>query len=127
MSKFKDFINFYDQYPSEQACIDYLEKVRWGERRVCPYCGSGKTYKYYIKELFKCGSCKKQFSVKAGTIFSESKVSLQKWLLVVYLATSLEGGISSLRVCKYLGITQKTAWLMIRKIRYALKDDYSVQ
>lgn len=112
--------NFYKMFPTEQACLDYLESVRWPADRACPHCGSLKNYKFTSGKLFKCGDCKKQFSVKVGTIFTDSHVPLQDWFLAVYLLTSQKKGISSIRLAEYLNITQKTAWFMLQRIRYAM-------
>lgn len=103
--------------------MDYLEKIRWGDTAKCPHCDSEKTYKFSSGKLFKCGSCRKQFTVKIGTIFGDSKISLQKWFLVIYFATSLKKGISSIQVHKYVGVTQKTAWFMLQRIRYAIENN----
>lgn len=122
MTEVKSLIDFYGKFSSEQVCRDYLEKARWDDEIVCPHCGSYKTYKFTNGRLFKCGDCKKQFTVRVGTIFEDSKISLQKWFLAVYLATSLKKGISSVQLSKYLGITQKSAWFMLQRIRYAVES-----
>lgn len=113
-------VNFYKQFPDEQACLDYLEQVRWPGERACPHCGSLKNYKFKSGKLFKCGDCKKQFSTKVGTIFTDSHVPLQKWFLAVFLLTSQKKGISSIRLAEYLEVTQKSAWFMLQRIRYAM-------
>ncbi len=116
-----NLVEFQQKFSSEQACLDYLEKARWGNKAICPHCGSLKTYKFTNGKLFKCGDCRKQFTAKVGTIFSDSKVPLYKWFLAIYLATSLKKGISSVQLSKYAGVTQKTAWFMLQRIRYALE------
>jgi transposase-like protein len=113
-------LDFNKQFPGEQACQDYLEQMRWADGRYCPHCGSYETYKFKDGRLFKCSDCKKQFTVKVGTIFSDSHVPLQKWFYAVYLNTSLKKGISSIQLAKYLGITQKSAWFMLQRIRYSV-------
>ena len=117
-----NLIDFYSRFADEQSCRDYLEKARWGETIACPKCGVvGESYKYTDGRLFKCGACRKQFTVRVGTIFEDSKLPLQKWFLAIYLATSLKKGISSVQLSKYLGITQKSAWFMLHRIRYAVE------
>ncbi len=116
-----NLVEFQQKFSDEQACLDYLEKARWGDKAICPHCGSVKTYKFTSGKLFKCGDCRKQFTAKVGTIFSDSKVPLFKWFLAIYLATSLKKGISSTQLSKYIGVTQKTAWFMLQRIRYALE------
>jgi len=121
MPKTTSFIDFYNRFATEQICRDYLEQARWGDKHTCPRCGSYKAYKFSDGRLFKCGDCRKQFTVRVGTIFEDSKLPLQKWFLAVYLATSLKKGISSVQLAKYLGITQKSAWFMLHRIRYAIE------
>lgn len=117
-----NLFDFYQKFANEQSCLDYLEKIRWGDKSMCPHCGSEKTYKFSSGKLFKCGTCRKQFTVRIGTIFGDSKIPLQKWFMVVYLATSLKKGISSVQIHKYIGVTQKTAWFMLQRIRYAIEN-----
>lgn len=113
--------NFYQRFPNEEACIEYLAQMRWPEQRACPHCGSVKTYSFKNgKKLFKCSDCHKQFSVKVGTIFTDSHIPLQTWFLAVYLLTTQKKGISSIRLAEYLEVTQKTAWFMLHRIRYAM-------
>lgn len=118
-----NLITFYERFRDEQTCRDYLEKMRWENELICPKCGViGKAYKYSDGKMFKCADCRKQFTVRVGTIFEDSKLPLQKWFLAIYLATSLKKGISSIQLSKYLGITQKTAWFMLHRIRYAVEN-----
>ena len=115
-----ELIDFFQRFPNEQACLDYLEAIRWPNDRACPHCGSLKNYKFKSGKLFKCGDCKKQFTAKVGTIFTDSHIPLQKWFLAVYLLTSQKKGISSIALAKHLKITQKSAWFMLQRIRYAM-------
>lgn len=115
--------NFYKQFPDEKACLAYLEKMRWPQGVACPHCGSVKTYKFKDGLLFKCGEkeCRKQFTAKVGTIFTDTHIALQKWFLAIYLLTSRKKGTSSVQLAKDLEITQKSAWFMLQRIRYAMK------
>lgn len=115
---------FQQQFPDEASCLAFLETQRWGENsinRYCPHCGSLKSYKFADGKLFKCGDCRKKFTVKVGTMFSDSHIPLQKWFYAIYLNTSLKKGISSIQLAKYLGTTQKTAWFMLQRIRYSVE------
>ena len=116
-----NLLEFQQKFGSEEACLAYLEQSRWPKDRYCPHCGSLKTYKFADGRLFKCGDCRKQFTAKVGTIFSDSKIPLYKWFLAIYLATSLKKGISSVQLSKYIGVTQKTSWFMLQRIRFALE------
>jgi transposase-like protein len=112
--------NFYKRFPNEKMCLIYLEQLRWPDKRVCPRCGSDRTYKYSNGKVFKCSSCRRQFTAIIGTVFMKSHVPLQEWFLAVGLSGSQGRGITSLRLSEYLGVTQKTAWSMLRRIRYGL-------
>lgn len=113
---------FQNQFPDESSCLEFLEAQRWANGRYCPHCGSLKSYKFADGKLFKCGDCRKKFTVKVGTIFSDSHIPLQKWFYAIYLNTSLKKGISSIQLAKYLGTTQKTAWFMLQRIRYSVEN-----
>lgn len=119
-----NLLEFYKEFATEQDCIDYLVRERWGDEVTCPRCGlmNTKLYKLATGKL-KCAACRQVFSVRVGTIFEDSKLPLQQWFLAVYLATSLKKGISSVQLSKYLDITQKSAWFMLQRIRYAVSSD----
>lgn len=116
-----NLIEFQKRFGSEADCLSYLESARWPLERYCPHCKSTKTYKFANGKLFKCGDCKKQFTAKVGTIFSDSKIPLYKWFLAIFLATSLKKGISSMQLSRYISVTQKSAWFMLQRIRFALE------
>lgn len=122
----KGLIEFLQTYSNEKTCIDQLVKDRWGAEVTCPLCGTINTKLYTLASgKLKCASCRQTFSARVGTIFEDSKIHLQKWFLAIYLATSLKKGISSVQVSKYLGITQKSAWFMLQRIRHAIFSDDS--
>lgn len=114
-------------FHNEEKAIEYLESVRWPSGPICPHCGSGDRV-YRIKGektrpgLLKCKSCRKQFTVKVGTLFESSHISLHKWLQATHLLCSSKKGISSHQLHRMLGITYKSAWFMTHRIREALKD-----
>src|ERR671937_1736121 len=102
-------------------CTDYVAKLRWPNGPVCPKCG-GREHSYLTtRRLWKCKACKKQFSVKVGTIFEDSPLGLDKWLPAVWLAANSKNGISSHELGRSLGITQKSAWFMLHRIRLAMQ------
>ncbi len=117
-------IDFYKKFPNEQSCRDYLQNARWGDNSTCPKCGvvDGKIYKLKDTRLLKCALCRQPFSVRVGTVFEDSAIPLQSWFLAVYLATSLKKGICSVQLAKYLGMTQKSAWHMLHRIRHSVKS-----
>lgn len=122
-----DLIKFYQKFKDEQACRDFLAEQRWGssEKAVCPHCKCKDTYKYEDGKLFKCAECKKQFTVRIGTIFEDSRIPLIKWFIAIYLFSSMKKGISSIQLAKYIEVTQKTAWFMLHRIREVMNSGNS--
>ena len=129
LRKFKTLIELLTYFREEQTCRDYLELIRWNGKIVCPYkeCKHDHVFKYTDGKRYKCAKCQRQFSVKVGTIFEDSKISLQKWFAAIYLITSHKKGISSLQLHRDLGVTQKTAWFMLHRLREAMAERGSVQ
>lgn len=115
-------IDFYNRFKTEEDCILFFEKMRWNGHIVSPFTG-GEVYKFNTRFLYKCKDTAKQFSVRTGTIFEESRLPLQKWFLAIYIINSLKKSISSIQLSKYLGVTQKTAWFMLQRIRYAVEHE----
>ncbi len=106
---------------------EYLEALRWPEGPVCPHCGTlGDHYQLQGKShrpgLWKCQSCREQFSVTVGTVFERSKVPLNKWLMAVHLMSASKKGISAHQLHRMLGVTYKTAWFMAHRIREAMTN-----
>lgn len=119
-----NLIEFQLKYSNEEECIKDLEIRRWGKNNaICPFCESNHFCKHNTRHIYTCMDCKKQYSVRMGTIFESSRLPLNKWYLAIYLFTSLKKGISSHQLSKYLSITQKTAWFMLQRIREVMKND----
>ncbi|MGG9971998.1 IS1595 family transposase [Ferruginibacter sp. SUN002] len=115
------------RYADEKVCIEELVQQRWGGVPECPYCGCRKSYKIENGKRFKCAdkTCYKKYSVTVGTVFEASKIPLSTWFPAMYLIMSHKKGISSCQLAKDLGVTQKTAWFMLMRIREFLKDKNS--
>ncbi len=120
----KQFTSLYDMmeaFPDEQSCIDHLRSIRWKTGAHCPHCGSTKVYHFKDNRNHKCGDCKKRFSIKVGTIFEDSKISLRKWFMAIWLITSHKKGIASTTLARDIKVTQKTAWFMLHRLRHAAR------
>jgi transposase-like protein len=119
--EFESLVNLLKVFNSEKKCIDSLANIRWGNNPVCPRCKSGaRINRLKVKQLWWCGNCKRQFSVKVGTIFEGSKIKLQKWFIAIWLLVNHKKGISSCQLARDLGVTQKTAWFMLGRLREVL-------
>ena len=103
-------------FSSEQDCIDYLETLRWSKVPVSPFDSTSKVYKCKNNQ-YRCKNTGKYFNVKTDTMFENSKISLRKWFLAIWLVTAHKKGISSIQLSKDIGTTQKTAWFMLQRIR----------
>jgi transposase-like protein len=108
-------------FADPQVCVDTVAKLRWPNGPVCP---AGHTEHYYLatQSRWKCKTCKKQFSVKVGTIFEDSAIALDKWLIALWMLVNCKNGISSYEVGRDLGITQKSAWFVLHRLRLALQN-----
>src|SRR5713101_1906399 len=100
---------------------DYVARLRWPNGPVCPRCGGLEHSYVTTRRLWKCKACKRQFSVKLGTIFEDSALGLDKWLPAVWLIANSKNGISSHELGRALGTTQKSAWFMLHRIRLAMQ------
>jgi transposase-like protein len=110
-------------YFSDPAvCLAFVAAIRWPEGITCPRCSAVEVSFLSTRRLWKCKSCKKQFSVKVGTIFEDSPLGLDKWLPAVWMVVNCKNGISSYEIARALGITQKSAWFMNHRIRLALQN-----
>jgi len=121
---FNTILELIQAFPNEQSCIDHLTELRWNGNVVSPFDAESKVYTCKGNK-YKCKSTGKYFNVKTATIFDNTKIALQKWFLGIWLATSHKKGISSIQLGKDLGITQKSAWFMLGRIRqcYGLDND----
>jgi transposase-like protein len=110
-------------YSDEQVCIDTVAALRWPDGKpTCPACGHQEHYYLKTQKRWKCKECHKQFSVKLGTIFEDSPVHLDKWLCALWMLVNCKNGVSSYEIAKAIGVTQKSAWFMLHRLRFALQD-----
>ncbi len=120
-SKPKSLLQAIRYFSDLDRCNDFVANLRWPNGPVCPDCGSVEHSYLTTRRLWKCKACKKQFSVKLGTIFQDSPLGLDKWLPAVWLIANSKNGISSHELARSLGITQKSAWFMLHRIRLAMQ------
>jgi transposase-like protein len=123
---FNSLLDVVKRFPDEKACREYLAESRWHGKPICPHCGySEKIYKMRDGALYACAKCRKQFTVKLGTMFEDSALSLQKWFMAIYLIMAHKKGISSVQLGKDIQVTQKTAWFILQRIRNAVRTNES--
>lgn len=123
MTNFKSLPQLLDHFKDEKVCIAHYEKLRWNGKPACPFCKAEKPYK--TNRGYKCSNseCHKKFTCRVGTIFENSKIPFRIWFGAIYLATASKKGISSVQLAINLGITQKTAWFVLHRVREMLKGN----
>lgn len=129
---FKSVYDMGKTLNNDKACREHLEKLRWNGEPICPHCGSQRDNHYRIKKrgedkgYYKCKDCRLPFSVTIGTIFEKSTIPLDKWFIAIFKFTTNKKGISSYELMRELGVTQKTAWFMLNRIRNSvrMRDDF---
>src|SRR6516165_6569945 len=111
-------------FSDPDTCVEFVAGMRWTDGPICPHCGGDKVSYLKTRRIFKCMAkeCHKQFSVKTGTIFEDSAIPLDKWLIAIWLVVNCKNGISSYEIARDLKVTQKSAWFMLHRIRLALKS-----
>lgn len=117
-TNFKSILDLLKAFPDEQSCIDHLESLRWNGQVVSPYNADSQVYKCKGNK-YKCRSTNQYFNVKTGTIFEDTKIPLRKWFMALYIFSSHKKGISSHQLAKDIDVTQKTAWFILHRLRYA--------
>lgn len=115
----------FSLFPNEGAAIKYIEGRRWPNGVACPGCSEAKRIGTR-KGGYRCNACKLDFTVRTGTIFERSHVPLHKWLYAMYLLMTARKGVSSLQLGKEIGVTQKSAWFLLQRIREACGNDPTV-
>jgi len=108
-------------FANKDVALDFLVALRWPEGIYCPRCACTEYSFLKTRRIWKCKGCQKQFSVKLGTIFEDSPIGLDKWLPAIWLLVNAKNGISSYELHRALGVTQKTAWFMLHRIRLAMQ------
>ena len=105
------------------TCVTFIAQLRWPEGVTCPHC-KGKAVSYLsTRRTWKCMNkeCHKQFSVKVGTIMEDSPIGLDKWLAAIWMIANCKNGVSSYEIHRAIGVTQKSAWFLLHRIRLAMQ------
>src|SRR5580704_5499685 len=111
-------------FSDPDVCLQMMVKVRWPNGVQCPTCGSEKVSFLKNQNRWQCSTKhpKRQFSAKVGTVFEDSPLPLEQWLVCVWLEVNAKNSISSCELARALGVTQKSAWFMLHRVRFALKQ-----
>ncbi len=110
-------------FADQDTAFAFVAKLRWPDGQViCPRCGNGEHSFLATRRIWKCKGCKRQFSLKVGTIFEDSPIGWDKWLPAVWLIANSKNSVSSHELSRSLGVTQKTAWFMFHRIRTAMES-----
>ena len=117
---------------NEKAAVEFMEKQRWGDHAACPCCGSldvyqmkdSKTGERQANYRWRCHDCKKQFTVRIGTVFEDSRIELRHWCFGFWRACTSKKGVSALEIHRQTGISYKSALFMLNRIRYAMSEQH---
>ena len=116
-------IELMDRFPTDDVAKDWFESVMWPDGRRCGHCDSSRTIEAKHRSMpYRCRDCSNYFSVKTGTAIANSKIGLRKWVIAIYLELTSLKGVSSMKLHRDLGVTQKTAWYMLHRIRESFAD-----
>jgi transposase-like protein len=118
-----NFFQFLKKFSTEEACIQHFINIRYPQGAVCNHCGNKTTYRRGLSKNFDCKKCNNTFSIFKGTIFEKSDTDLRKWFFAIHLFLNGKKGISGLQLQREIGVTYKTAWRMLQKIREAMGND----
>src|SRR3972149_5565309 len=108
-----------EMFPNEEAARQYIEAYRWPDGAVCPHCQEAKRITIRKGRYYRCLACMETFTVRTKTIFERSHVPLHKWIHAMYQLMTSRKGVSSMQLAKEIGITQKSAWFVLQRLREA--------
>lgn len=118
-----NIIQIFRKFPTQKSCIKHLERARWSDKPICPYCNSTNTNPLVMELRHHCNGCRKSFSVTVGTIFHHTHLPMQKWFLAISLILNAKKGISSRQLARDLELPVCTAWSVAHRIRKSMKDN----
>jgi transposase-like protein len=112
---------FFERFPNDEACREYLVHVRWNDGFRCPSCGHTVAWKKARGVKYRCAQCRRDTSVTSGTLFGDSRIPLRLWFQALWLVVSQKGGTSALGMARVIGVNrQKTGWYLLQRIRKAM-------
>jgi len=110
-------------FSDPERAFRYAVELRWPDAKIdCPRCGSESHSFLKTRRIWFCNGCKKQFTLKVGTIFEDSALGMDKWMTAVWMICNCKNGISSYEIARTLGVTQKSGWFMLHRIREAMRN-----
>ena len=115
----------FQMFPDQESARVYFEARRWPDGATCPACGEAMRIGTRKGGFYRCNACLSDFTIRTGTIFERSHVPLHKWVYSMYLLVTARKGISSLQLAKEIGVTQKTAWFILHRLREACGNDFT--
>lgn len=121
LKSFKTLPELYAAFGDNQVALDHFRAIRWRDGEFCPHCGGGTIYHPKKGGRYGCGDCGERFSILTGTIFENTKLPLRVWFGAIWLLTNHPKGIASTTLAKDLGITQKSAWFVLHRLRHAAR------
>src|SRR3989338_2330177 len=110
----------YNRFPKQEDCLKHVQKVRWQDKPLCPYCGSTSVSAMRKEQRFHCNTCNTSFSVTVGTIFHKTKVDLQKWFLAIGLVLNTKRAVGARQLARDIEVNKNTACFMLTRIRQAM-------
>src|SRR6202167_3645389 len=120
LKQFKTLADLMITFSDDQIALDHFKTIRWRNGEFCPYCGGVKVYTLKANR-YQCAQCRNSFSILVGTIFENTKLPLKVWFGAIWLLTNHPKGIASTTLAKDLGITQKSAWFVLHRLRHAAR------
>jgi len=130
LQTFKTLPELLAAFPTEQHAIDHFTAIRWANGKFCPLCGNHDesrighmTKAGELTNQYKCYACREKFSIRVGTIFQDTKLPLRTWFAAIWMITNHPKGIASTTLATDLGITQKSAWFVLHRLRHASRSD----
>jgi transposase-like protein len=119
----KNLLDAVRYFSDKAVCNEYMKSIKWPDGLCCHHCGSTRVGEIKTRSMLRCKDCRKQFSFKVGTIFEDSPLGLDKWFVAVWCIANAKNGVSSHELGRAIGVTQKTAWFMLHRIRETMQAD----